>query len=250
MIKRWIVAVIMAVSTTLVSADDVEGRLDWLNRVELGTTVSGKISRVEVQPGDRVRSGRLLAALDQRRYLARVTAAKAGLEAALHDKAEAAKELERTFDLFERDVLSEHNYKLAEIAASRAVADWRQANASLVEAQADLEECHITAPFGGVVVKVAAVVGATTVNRLQSESLVVLADDSAFLVHGGVTSEQAAGLAVGGDVEVSVRGNPYSGKILYIGLEPAAAGDYGLTVRMERPKTLQLRAGEAAVIRF
>ncbi|MEJ1298119.1 MAG: efflux RND transporter periplasmic adaptor subunit [Candidatus Sedimenticola sp. (ex Thyasira tokunagai)] len=253
MIKRWIVAVMMSGGFTLAMADDVEGHLGWLKRVELGTPLSGRISRVEVQPGDRVKAGGVLVALDERRYAAQLSAAKARVEAARQEKLEADKELERTLDLFDRTVLSEHDRNLAEIAAAGAAAQWRHAQAALVEAQSNLDDCRVIAPFDGVVIKVDAIPGATTVNRLQLQSLVALADDSGLLVHGEVTPEQAAGLTVGGEVEVAVNAIWHPGKVQHVGLEPVSSSTkvrYKLTVRIDGADQLKPRSGGPAVIRF
>ncbi|MES9881172.1 MAG: efflux RND transporter periplasmic adaptor subunit [Sedimenticola sp.] len=253
MIKYWIAAVVMLGSYTSAMADEVAGHLDWLNRVELGTPISGRISRVAVAPGDRVKAGAVLVALDDRRYAAQWVASKAALEAARQDKLEADKELERTLDLFDRTVLSEHDRNLAEIAAAQATADWRQAQADLAAAQSDLDDCRVKAPFSGIVVKVAAISGMTTINQLQLQPLVVLADDSAFLAHGRVSAGQAAILTAGRALEVAANDTQYVGKVQHVGLEPASrSGEvwYMLTVQVERSGTSNLRAGEPVVIRF
>lgn len=253
MMRKWLVATLLSASGGVAVADDIEGRLDWSQRVELGTPLSGRIAQVTVTAGDRVKAGALLVALDQQPAVAGVKAAKARLEAARKDKLEAEKELERTLDLFDRTVLSEHDRNLAEIAAATASAKWLEAMAGVADAQGRLEEGRITAPFGGRVVRVNAIIGATTVNHWQSESLVVLADDSRLLARGLATLAQTRKLALGERVEVAVQGEWHGARVEHLGLEPTGSGEapaYPLTVALEGVDAKSLRVGEPVVIRF
>ncbi len=175
------------------SAKDIQALLDWQQRVELGTLVDGMITKVNVMVGQRVSRGSLMVELDQREVQARLAWAESRVAVTKLQQDEARRELDRSLELYDRTLLSNHERIVAEIDAARADALARQADAELTEIRIEREYSRIKAPFDGVVISVAAQPGQVLVNRLQSIPLVTLVDMSQMKAVAPVDADYRGG---------------------------------------------------------
>lgn len=248
---RGMVLLCMLGSAALQAAE-VTGSLQWVRRVELSTPVSGLISHVAVNSGDEVKKGQLLLNLDPRGFSALVKKAEARALAAKDARDEARRELERTTELYERTLLSDHELQLAKIALSNAEADLLAAEAERTLARLELEYSRVSAPFDGVILERGAEVGQTVVTRLQSVPLLVLAETGRMLARIEVGEQELAMLRQGTEVQVRVGGKTFRGAVQRVGMEPViAAGGvakYEADVLFEYPRNERLRAGQSAVV--
>jgi multidrug efflux system membrane fusion protein len=236
------------------SAQDLSGTSEWGAKVILSTTVSGMVSKVHVVAGEEVVQGAVLLELDGRRYQARLAAAQSLSEAAQQLNMEARRELDRTLELYDRTLLSDHERKLAEIEAAKADAALREAQAKLVNARLQRDYSRINAPFSGRVVAVHVQPGQAVLNRLEAMPLVTLVNHRQMLASTQVDERTLRRLRIGGKVAVGVRGVWLDGKIASLGYDPVSRSDkgasYGLEARFTPPKEMELRAGEELVIRL
>lgn len=236
------------------AARDLSASSEWGSKLTLTTTASGMVSQVHVAPGDTVVQGALLLELDPRTYRARLAAAESRREAnrLLHE--EAQRELERTLELYDRTLISEHERKLAEIDARRAQAAFREADAELAEARLLRDYSRVTAPIDGRVLELHVHMGEMVVNRLEAVPLATLADHRNMLARTEVDERAVARLQVGDAVQVGVRGKWLDGKISTIGFDPVSRSAGGAGYRMDVAFTptaeMELRSGEALVIRL
>ena len=242
-------AAILLTADAAAWAAEVNGRLEWAQRVVLGVPVSGVISEVSVQPGDRVEAGSALLKLDARGFQARVLAAKAKVEGLRPAHDEAQRELERAEELYERMLMSDHELMEAKIAFGRADAEFRRAEAELVDAEMALQYSEIRAPFPAVVLLRHGQVGQTVANQLQSVALLELAEAGRMAAQAQVGYAQVTRLKKGAKVAVSTGGKRYDGVVESLGAEPAAQGKegplYSVRVVFETNGRL-LRAGQPA----
>src|SRR5512143_3001065 len=113
-----------------ISAQELTGVVQWAQRVELGTPQSGVIVSVSVKAGDRVKKNDLLVKLEPRALLARIK--KAESEQLKHKKArdEAQRELDRSKELYDRTLLSNHDLEVAKIAYADANSRYQAASAA------------------------------------------------------------------------------------------------------------------------
>jgi multidrug efflux system membrane fusion protein len=236
-----------------VSAGELQAALQWGQRAELGTLVSGVVQEVAVQPGQQVAKGDLLLRLDARGFKADVDSARAAVTQARVHFQEAEREHERALELYDRTVLSEHERQLAEIAYEDARARLQAARAHLVRAELDLERSSLVAPYDAVVLQVRVGPGQVIVSDLQSEPLVVVAERGRLVARGAVPTDELAALQPGTTVEVTVRGERYRGTVSFLGLEPERADPeplYPLEVTLEAADAPGLRVGQAATVRW
>jgi multidrug efflux system membrane fusion protein len=203
-------------------AQELTGVVQWAQRVELGTPQSGIIVNVPVKTGEMVKKDQLLVQLETRALQARVRRAEAEQAKSKKARDEAQRELDRSKELYERTLLSNHDLEQAKIAYSDANSRHQAASAALVEARLDLEQSTIRAPFDGVVLQRNAEVGQTVVSNLQSVPLITMAAMRQMRVQAEATDAQLAKLAVGQCVTVESGGRHFKGTISMIGFEPAA----------------------------
>ena len=122
--KKWIVLFTAALIPQASSAADIQATLQWSQRVELSTPVSGVVQSVYVAVGDLVKRGQLLLALDSTAYRARVAENQSEITRLNAEKAEAKRNLDRVQELYQRTVVS--------------TADLDQAKLQLVKSQSEL----------------------------------------------------------------------------------------------------------------
>ncbi|MCP3670132.1 MAG: efflux RND transporter periplasmic adaptor subunit [Gammaproteobacteria bacterium] len=237
-----------------VGAVDLDATVDWSRRGELGTMVSGVIKEVLVHAGEQVAKGAPLLRLDDRGYQARLQEAKALQGQYRLQFEEAQREEERTAELYERTVLSDHDRQMGLITLAVAKAAYRSATAALVQAQLDLEWSVLRAPFSGVVVELAANPGQAVVSNLQSDSLIVLVDNQRMVARTKVGLKLLEEIASSTQVTVSVRGQRLSGELRSIGMEPVGRSEkeplYQLVVLFTPPADLRVRSGEPATVQL
>ncbi|HEB60034.1 MAG TPA: efflux RND transporter periplasmic adaptor subunit [Gammaproteobacteria bacterium] len=205
-------------------ATELEGRLDWVNRVALSIPVSGVIHEVGVETGARVKKGTVLAKLDPRPFALHVRAARARLKSRKLQRDEAQRELGRARELYERTLLSDHDLQLATIGYETAEADYQLAVASLKQAELDREYSTLRAPFNAIVVQRLAVVGQTVAASMQPPVLFVLADGDHMRVRAVVGTAQLGDLHVGDEVRIQTGGRTYPGRLVFVAREPAGEG--------------------------
>ena len=139
---RWLgvmpVLLALGVLSTPSYAEQVEATLQWVRTVPLSTAVSGVIDTVNVRKGDRVKSGQVLLGLVAKTFQADLAAQKANLKKAENNNDEAELELERTQELYDRTLLSDHDLQLGKIQRDAAAAELQTARAKLSKAEHDL----------------------------------------------------------------------------------------------------------------
>lgn len=238
--------------SAVLQAGEVTGSLQWLRRVELSTPTSGLISQVAVNNGDEVQKGQLLLNLDPRGFNALLKKTEARVLSRREARDEARRELERTTEMYDRTLLSDHELQLAKITLSNAEAELLAAEAERTLARLELDYSRVTAPFDGVILERRAEVGQTVVTRMQSVPLLVLAETGRMLARVEVSEQELVALRTGLEVQVRAGGKVFHGKVQRVGMEPViAAGGvarYEVDVVFEYPRTERLRAGQSAVV--
>lgn len=179
---------------------DEEGETRVRERYVVSAPVSGRVLRVEIEPGDRVTAGMVVATLQpappapldaraRAEAVARIAAARAGLERAVAardlaatESAAADVELRRHRELDAARLLSRDRLDAAETAASVKASALRAAAASLGMAREDLktaEAALVAAPGTAVrgAIPLRAPVAGTVLRRLRESEAIVPAGE-------------------------------------------------------------------------
>jgi membrane fusion protein (multidrug efflux system) len=120
-------------------------------RVESLSVISNDGVSVNLEEGVEVKKDQQLASIDHDVYLAEVAAAKANVQAAEVELADAEREKKRMVALYEGGSATEQNRDKAVTAAEMAAARLRSAKANLALAEINLRESAIISPIEGVV---------------------------------------------------------------------------------------------------
>jgi len=248
---KWMLFGLAALTVSAAQAADVQATLQWAQRVELSTPVSGVVQSVSVDAGQRVKQGQELLALDNKLYQARSAESAAAVMRLKEDAAEAARNLERVQELYNRTVISTSELDQAKLRDARARAMLAEGQAHLQQSQKNLDDTVLRAPFDAVVLVRQAEPGQAVAAGLQPQTLLVLARAGEMLARARLDAAQAGRVRVGQATTVSVGGKSYSGRIKAVGMEPVAAPDGPLySVDVVFPVREPLRAGVAATVRL
>lgn len=125
----------------------IKGKTD----IEIRPQVSGFITKVHVDEGQRVSKGQTLFTIDQVQYQAAVDQAQASLAAAQTAVQTATLTAENKQRLFDKNIISEYENQLAKNNLATAKATLAQAEAALTNARKNLSYTVVTAPSDGVV---------------------------------------------------------------------------------------------------
>lgn len=120
-------------------------------RVELGTTLTGRVARVGVEEGDAVRAGEVLVELETDEALAAVRQAEASLKQAQATVLAAERDLPRTQELVAQSFYSQQRLDDARKGTDVARAQRDAAKAALEAARARLAQHSVRAPADGQV---------------------------------------------------------------------------------------------------
>jgi HlyD family secretion protein len=167
------------------------GQLEPLDKVEVGTQVSGVIKELHADFNSIVKKGQLLAELDPRTFETQVLQADANVVRAQtdveHDRVmlgDANKKLARAKDLFDKGIVNRVDYETADVDALAAQSALKSSEAALKQQQAaleqqklNLENTRIYSPIDGIVVSRVVDVGQTVQASMQAPVLFNLAAD-------------------------------------------------------------------------
>lgn len=128
---------------------DYTGFVQAQQEMELKAQVSGQITAKYFKGGDTVRAGQALYAIDQRTYQANVLNAQAGLANARAALANAALDAERYTTLYNQHAISKQVLDNAIMQRDQAQASVNAQEAILENAQINMTDTSVVAPFSG-----------------------------------------------------------------------------------------------------
>jgi len=239
------------ISPQIVWATDIQATLEWSQRVELSTPISGTVQSVNVEVGDRVKKGQILLSLDDTFLQAKVDQNKSELTRLNAEAEECRRELDRVLELHERTVVATTELDQAKLSALRSESLIAEAKARLRQNQRVLDDAAIRAPFDAVVILRNAETGQSVVTGLQSPMLLTLAKSGEMIARAQLASAQLDQLKINQAVIVKVGGKNFTGKIKTLGLEPIETSDelvYLVEVVFTCLETL--RAGTPALLQL
>jgi HlyD family secretion protein len=153
------------------------GAISAVITVQVGSQVSGIVSRLLVDFNSPVRRGQLLAELDPTPFQASVDQRRADLSRAEVQMRQAEIEFRRSERLLAEGLTPEADYDAAKAGFEAAGAQVEQARAAARQAEANLSYTKIFSPIDGVVVDRQYDVGQTVAASFQAPTLFTIAQD-------------------------------------------------------------------------
>ena len=195
-------------------------------KAALGSKITSRLTQLGVAEGDRVRTGQMVARLEDADLSAARDRARASVDVARADVTQAEAELQeaslafqRTRDLLDRKFVSRSEFDVAEarFKVSQAALATRRASlatsaAALKEAEVQLDYAAIRAPFDGVVLTKNADIG-DIVTPLGASvnvraSVVTIADTDSYQVEADVAEASIGQVRVGQPCEIQLDALP------------------------------------------
>ena len=127
------------------------GKVDAVERADVGTKVSAKITEIKVDVGSVVKEGDLLARFDMKELPAQANQASAALQVADVNLDNAQLTFDRIQQLYQSGAASKQEYDSAEAKLNTASAQVAQARAGLDAVNAQLSNGEIVAPVSGII---------------------------------------------------------------------------------------------------
>ncbi len=167
------------------------GLLDAVETIDVGTQISGTVTKIYIDYNSRVKQGQLIAEIDSSTQETEVAQAEANLLAAKADLmnytvllAKARKDFERTKKLADKDLIAkaevdsdESAYLTAKAQMASAEARIKQYEAALMKAKINLGYTRIYSPVDGVVVSKTVEQGQTVAASYATPSIAKIARD-------------------------------------------------------------------------
>ena len=246
------------------------GTLQAVVTVQVGSQVSGTIEKLFANFNSKVKSGEVVAELNQDKFKAAVDQAKANHLAAQSNLAKARvsvddtrRTLERARQLKKRDLLAQSELDSAQTAHDAALAQLEvnkaqvaQAHAALNQATVDLNNTMIRSPVDGIVISRNVDVGQTVAASLSAPTFFTIANDlSKMEVHTNVDEADVGNVWEGQEVSFTVDAFParrFRGKVYQVRNAPVNVQGvitYNAVALIDN-KDLILKPGMTANVRF
>lgn len=248
--------------TAVVSTGEVKkvvkasGVANPLTKVEIGSQISGTISKLNVDFNSIVKSGDVLCELDPATYEAAHAQAEAERASAEADRDYQKKTLSRKKQLLEQKLLPQADYDKVEADLVSAEARLLLAKARVKKAKVDLDRCTIMAPMDGMIIDRTAEVGMTIAASFSAPKLFILANDLTRMQINAQVSEAYIG-QVQQEQRVSFKVDaypePFEGKVVQVRNSPISEENvvnYDAIIHVNNPD-LKLKpgmTGEAEIV--
>lgn len=180
------------ITLTTSSAEVVEtytGSIQGRQDIDIYPQVEGKIERVCVEEGEKVKKGQTLFIIDQVPYRASLRTAEANVHAAEAQVATAQLDYESKQELFRENVISEYELSSARNALSVAQAGLEQAKAEAMNARNSLSYTEVKSPSDGIVGTLPYKAGAL-VSASLAQPLTTVSDNAEMYIYFSMTENQ------------------------------------------------------------
>lgn len=153
------------------------GTIEPVTQVEVGTQVSGIISKVYVDYNSIVKKGDIIAELDRTNLTSELSSAENNMKSAKVEYEYQKKNMERTKTLFDKGMISQDEYDTADLAFQKSLNSYETSKYSVEKARTNLGYATISSPIDGVVLSKAIEEGQTVASSYNTPTLFTIAAD-------------------------------------------------------------------------
>src|SRR5882757_7733593 len=237
---------------SITQAVTATGTLNPVLNVQVGSQVSGNISKLFADFNSQVKAGQVVAQIDPALFQATVTQTEGDVASAQAALELAKLNAKRTQDLFARKTSSQADLDQALATLHQAEANVKIKQGALDKAKADLDHCTITSPIDGIVISRNVDVGQTVAASLQAPVIFQIANDLAKMqIDSNVAEADVGVVQVGQDVDFTVDAFPtqtFHGKVVQVRNAPITVQNvvtYDTVIGVSNPD-LKLKPGMTA----
>ena len=129
----------------------LDGVVEAVNKATISAQVTGRVTEVNFDIDDYVEKGAVIVRIRDKEYKARLRSAKAALKEAKANHKDAKLEFKRVQGLYKDKIVSASNFDKAKAALKAAEARVAASEAGITEANEQLSNTVIKAPYNGIV---------------------------------------------------------------------------------------------------
>lgn len=186
---------------TLPGAEAFVGTVESSDRGLVAARIDGRVGRIAVREGDRVKAGELLLTLEENQARDRLAAAEGGLREAAARLDLAEKTHARYLKLFEKEAVTPQEMDQVAAALEMARQSLRQAEAGAGAARTGASYSRVTAPYAATVVRREVEEGSTV---MPGTPLLVLDRRGAMRVRVDLPESWTGRLSAGDELTVEI----------------------------------------------
>ncbi|MDH6354448.1 HlyD family secretion protein [Dysgonomonas sp. PH5-45] len=228
------------------------GTVEPITLVEVGTQVSGVISKIYVDYNSVVKAGQVLAELDTRLLTSELETANANLSSKEVEYQNQLKNYNRQKELWEKQAISKADWENAEMTYKTAKLAVTSSQAAVLKARTNLGYATITSTIDGVVISRAVEEGQTVAASFSTPTLFTIANDlTKMRVIANVDEADIGNVAEGQRVSFTVDAYPndeFAGTVVQVRLEATTTSNvvtYEVVIDAPNPD-LKLKPGLTA----
>ena len=213
----------------------------------LSFEVGGQLLEIDLEEGQRVSEGEVLAELDPRSLTLQVEQAQAALDQAQATYDNALADVNRKRPLLANGFVTEADFERSESTMKSSLAQVQQAQKQLDIAEENLSKSQLVAPFDGLIARVEA---ESFANVSPGQTILELYSEGAFELAVSVPATVINALSLGQEVRArfaDFTNQQYPGRITEIGSRAAQVSAFPVVVALDDAPP-GLKAGMAAEV--
>ena len=252
--KELVIRTYVVEDYTVENTVTATGTIQPLEKVEVGTQVSGEIDKIFVDYNSVVKKGQLLAELDKSNLLENLRQAEASVRSAESELEYSKTSFERTKQLYEAKAATQIAYDESRNSLVKAETSLQNAVSNLDKAKVNLGYAEIYSPIDGVVLSREVEVGQTVAASYSTPTLFTIAHDlTQMKVEADVDEADIGQVQVGQKVTFSVDAyidDVFYGEVQQIRLQPTTTNNvvtYTVIITAHNPD-LKLLPGMTASV--
>lgn len=161
----------------IVTSVTATGTIEPVTSVDVGTQVSGIISKLYVDYNSVVKAGEVIAELDRTNLMSELSSAQASLKSAQSNLEYQKTNYERYKTLYDKGLISANDYEQARLSYVQAQQQTQQQRENVKKAQTNLGYATITSPIDGIVLSKEVEEGQTVASSYSTPTLFKIARD-------------------------------------------------------------------------
>ena len=218
------------------------GTLESVTQVDVGTQVTGIVSKLFADYNSIVTAGQIIAEIDKTTLESDLKSVNATMESAKQTYEYTKKNFERDKALHEKQLISDYEFETSRKDYLVAKAAYEKSQSDRVKAARNLSYAEIYSPIDGIVMSREVEVGQTVVSNMSVANLFVIADLNNMRVVADVDEADIGSVKVGQNASFTVDAYPndvFNGKVTQVRINPTTTSNvvtYEVLISTENPE--------------
>lgn len=218
------------------------GTLESVTQVDVGTQVTGIVSKLFADYNSIVTEGQIIAEIDKTTLESELKSVNATMESARQTYEYTKKNYERDLALHEKQLISDYEFDTSKKDYLVAKAAYEKSQSDRVKAARNLSYAEIYSPIDGIVMSREVEVGQTVVSNMSVANLFVIADLDNMRVVADVDEADIGAVKVGQNASFTVDAYPsdvFTGKVTQVRINPTTTSNvvtYEVLISTENPE--------------